>query len=523
MDKTKTFFTYKRRFDKSIKKSYVKFLNKLKIKLFRFVSGNKILSKYFSPYERIEEFKFLKKFDPSHWYQDSSSLNDEENFKSIPYENISLNEVIYFKTVEIDNFGKWRKKLIAKFHNDEYLSSAFEKKRFKNDLVFLKDDLGTISFQKIASLNFSKKPRKTNDLISYVRLSFIKTEESYFILRMSVKPSNKFEEIFKEIVKNEGVNYFKTHYNNFRSIIKTRRFVSYKTYPDNLKIQNIKGLLEDLDFQVKESVLKNLIGDFHSVKLPKIEFYIIDNIIEFKKDSEMNSYFRTSPENIYTSKNKSLKLLFKLKEDRSLIQVIKQKFNESSNADFEFSTIEEEYLLRSLSFPCVFQGILFMQQNRLNKLKREVYDYVSEQNNRSFFNRFLFIFSNLKYVKLKQRLAYILAINKRFENEFTEQKILVYTHEFKLEIFKPFEKPISDENNLLNEIIKKFISQIKELNSITKSTNEIFKIVEELNSFRTNLILQIVSLAITFLAFIFAFQDIRSLFNKVMKYIFSLI
>jgi len=66
--------------------------------------------------------------------------------------------------------------------------------------------------------------------------------------------------------------------------------------------------------------------------------------------------------------------------------------------------------------------------------------------------------------------------------------------------------------NLLNYLIKKFKSEISHLTKKKDDINEVFKNIEELNSYRTNYILQIVSLLIGVLAFIFAFDKVKDFF-----------
>jgi hypothetical protein len=61
----------------------------------------------------------------------------------------------------------------------------------------------------------------------------------------------------------------------------------------------------------------------------------------------------------------------------------------------------------------------------------------------------------------------------------------------------------------LSYYIEKFKNDIKYLTKKKDDVNIVFKNIEELNSYRTNFILQIVSLIVGILAFIFAFEKVR--------------
>ncbi len=66
----------------------------------------------------------------------------------------------------------------------------------------------------------------------------------------------------------------------------------------------------------------------------------------------------------------------------------------------------------------------------------------------------------------------------------------------------------STETNILDYYKETFKNDIKYLDKKKDDINIVFKNIEELNSYRTNFILQIVSLIVGILAFIFAFEKV---------------
>ena len=361
-----------------------------------------------------------------------------------------------------------------------------------------------------------------------------KTNESYFILKFLVNPSEKFKNIFEKIIKSEPVGLITPHFNSLLGIIKTRRFISFETFVMSLKCRNLDDLLVDLNYQIKKTLTKHFKGYFHDSKknymLPCIEYFEVGNMIDFHQDEDLNFNFDGGSEGYYCSNDKEIEIYpsNRNKKDQTLIKVVKQKAeNKAYNTDdhpIEWNNIESSYLIKSLSFPCVFQGILKEQFRKLNLLKRNIYDFVSDSNKSKFIKSLLLFYYNSRYVKLKKELTQILLTTKRFENEFTKDKIYLYTSEYDLRKFNHQNlNNSSDDKNLLNFITEKLNYQVKDLDKKTQSINEIFKIIEELNIYRTNYILQITSLFVAILAFIFAFDKAKEFILKVYEYILHML
>jgi hypothetical protein len=524
MNNSESVFFYSNRYNLSVKHAIEKYNNNFKSKLLNFLYRNRFTSEYLDGYDlfnlRRSFFKNVYSFD-----KDIKSINNE----SKQYKDIKLLELDYFEALEIDNFDKYRGRIISKFSNNEKFSSSSSRENLKQRLDEVKKEFDSISWGNLFSVNFEKKRRLNNNLIKKFDVSYIKTNESYFILKIKIKPSDEFKNIFQEIINSEDVNISKHHYNSYYNILKLRRFYFSESKFISSKCLSIENLLSDLNQQVKRNITKHFKGYFHNSKIdvavPSIEYYEVNDFSKFHDDSALKKNFYTGSDGHYSTPDDQVEIYFSNYRKRSTrVQVVKQKGHGSTpqkGKDItDYDKIESYYLLNSLAFPCVFRGILIELFEKLNSLKREIYDFGNDTNNINIFKSlFLFNYNN-SYLKLKQTLVQILITTKRFENEFTKKKLAIYTSEYKLEDFTPRNyKGGFKKKNLLYDIVVEFNNNIKALRHKTSSTNEIFKTIEELHSYRTGYVLQIMSLFIACLAFIFAFDRAK----KILVIVYNLI
>lgn len=524
MTNTEKHFIYKQRFNNSFQDRFDKIIDSIKCNSRKFLSKNKWISTYLDHYEvyslnrdrLTDKHSFTKAFD----------IPDIELYI---YKDIKLKTIVFYEAIEIDNFDKYRKKILSKFADNQVFFSTKSKDDLKQKLSEVKQNLDVISWGDLFSLSYKKKIKKINDLISFINVSYIKTNESYFILKIEITLSEKFNSIFDQIVNSKDVSLSVPQYNTFLNILKTRRFISYETYINSLKCKNIEMLISDINQQVKLNVTKHLKGYFHNSKtssiLPSVEYYEVGNIVDFHKDSDLKQNFNTGFDGHYALKDNEIEIYFSNSSERkhNLIQIVKQKGHGSKerqgNDYSDYDKIETHYLLDSLAFPCVFRGIMKEQFENLNTLKRDIYDFVYDTKDNSIIKKILFFYYNSRYITLKQGLTQVLLTTKRFETEFTKQNIYLYTRHFELHKFEPRNRRIEkDDKNLLLRIIDELNYLIKSLDTKSRSTNEIFKTIEELNSYRTNYLLQMVSLFIAVLAFIFTFDKTKNLCISVFNY-----
>jgi len=69
----------------------------------------------------------------------------------------------------------------------------------------------------------------------------------------------------------------------------------------------------------------------------------------------------------------------------------------------------------------------------------------------------------------------------------------------------------------LEKFIKNFSWQVKELDRQTRGINEVFRSIEEINVYRTNLMLQLISILIAILAIIFTFDKVKSFLSNLFR------
>lgn len=524
MTNQENIFLYNRRYNLNLKETFESYNSEFKAKVLLAISKNRFTSKFLHVFD-IVTFK-EKIHNGIYSYNKKFKLRDE-NSKS--YKKIQLLELNYFEALEIDDFDKYKDKITSKFSNKPLFYSSRSKSELKEKLANIKKNLDAISWGILFYINFEENRKINNDLISSVDVSYIKTNESYFILNIKILPSEKFKKIFSKIIENTDIMLSKQHYHTYIDILKLKRFQSHQTVSLSSKSLNIDNLLSDLNQQVKKNITKHFKGYFHNSKidfsLPLIEYYEVEDFIDFHNDLSLKQNFNTGTDGHYSIDDNQIEIYFTNSNKRSTrIQVIKQKGHgntvQNGKDHTDYDLLETHYLLNSLAFPCVFRGILNELFEKLNSLKRDIYDFGNDTKNINIFKSLFFFKYNNSYLKLKQTLVQILITTKRFENEFTKDNLALYTSEFELNDFTPrnYKRKI-EKKNLLFDIVEEFSASIISLKDKTISTNEIFKSIEELNTYRTSYLLQIISLFIAILAFIFAFDKAKDF----SLYIFHLI
>ena len=517
------FFYYKRY--KSKKENLEEYNTLFKIKLLSMLYKNSFTSKKLDLFDR---YLLTKKNKNGKFSFDKKFKLKNENIEA--YKDIQLCKIDYFEAIEIDDFHKYVDKIISKFSNDDKLfRSTNDRKQLKDKLQNVKKNLDSISWGSLFYINYEKHREKDNDLISNVSIGYIKTNESYFIIQIRISFSKKFKDLFAQIIDSEDVSLSKQHYHSYLNILKLRRFHSYESISMSSKCINIENLLSDVNFQVKENITKHFIGYFHkkntNISLPTIEYYEVEDLKLFHNDSSLKQNFNTGFEGHYAIEDNQIEIYFSNNDKRlSRLQVVKQKGHgkrkQSGKDHTDYDYMETHYLLNSLAFPCVFRGILTELFDKLNNLKRDIYDFGNDTKKINIFKSLFFIKYNSSYLELKQTLVKILITTKRFEKEFNKDNLALYTSEYDLKDFTPRNyRRKQEKHNLLHDLIEDFSAQIKDLKNKTAAINEIFKSIEELNTYRTNYFLQIISLFIAILAFIFTFNKVKDFFYNLLSYI----
>jgi len=521
-NKTQKYYLYNKRYLKKSERK-LRLHNCIKGAILEFITNNKKLCNRFDIWEsfKLERYQWLDK----HNLGRSEVPFEHNDF----YSGIRLNAISFFEVVEIDDCSKFRKTVLSKFGNSRDFWGIDRKEELKEKLIDLENKFDNISWGRLFTVNYKKHKDKSKDLIDYIDCNYIKTNESYFIIRFDISISDKAKSLIKKIIEQKDVGLTFPNYNSYVKILTSKRFYYNESFRGGLKNYNINNLVKDINTQVKQNVTKYFKGYFHRSKildvLPSIQLFEVDDIKKFKEDYDLQDIFTTSFGRYYSLQDEQIEIHFSDSWDNTqeLIQIVKQKGHgdrEKNKSDLtNYDKIEDHYLIRGLSFPCIFSAILREQTNKINTLKRQIYDQIKMSGNKFILRQFLLIGMNKKYLQLKHKSVQILLTIKRFENEFTDKKITLYTRDFPLDTFVLRDKRNNKERNLLQYYVKAFRFQINGIDKRTKSLNEVFKSLEEFNSYKTNYILQLFSIFIAILAFIFAFDKTKNFIIEIFKMI----
>lgn len=514
--KSENYFYYEKK-HKTKSEKREEYAYKLKQKLYTFLLENRYFEKKLNAIDRHTKLRNDREIHISRNYY-SDRIISKNQPKS--YKKLKLPYISFFEVIEIDKFDNFKKNLISKFSSKH---SRFGKEiRYKDELEKklnkIKIDLDSSGFGNLINLNFKELKTNHSDYIDFLTISYIKTNESYFILHIEVKPSEKFNKVSSKIFKSSETSLSTRHFHSFKNIFKDRLFTGYTSFKGSLTRENIDNLISDLQFQIDYNILRHLNGYFTTSKLthkiPKIEHYTIKKLKKHKENNSFYSFFSFSNIVQFTSKD-GLVDVYTNNED-NLVTIIKEEEHGkkirtgSDHTDYDW--LESYYLIQSMAFPCVFDAILNEEFSKLNHIKRKMYDFLENTNKWRFYKYFLLFHQNNKYLKLKKEITKLNLITNRYKNEFNDRALnFLINHSSDVSQYEYSDKNRRqiDESNLLTYYIEKFKDRIKYLTKKKDDINTVFKNIEELNSYRTNFILQVVSLIIGILAFIFAFEKVR--------------
>jgi hypothetical protein len=491
-----------------------------KAHLFRLLNKNALTRKLLNHTDHHYHYKNEREDHVAESYYLSKITSEKDYDKT--YNGVDLQRIEYTEVIEIDRFNQLHSGILAK------LSKRFQGMKLGGDTKDLRSSRAEFDIMqtgRLIDLNFKKNRKKNNDLLSHVNIAYTKTKESYFILRLSVHPSDKFKDEFRKILEGQEAMLSERHYHRSADILFHKAtFISHETFVSSLTALNMRSLVADLSNQLHTNVTRHLRGYFARVggrmDPPRIEYYEFDDIEKAKKDRFWKNYFDTSYYGYHSLKDGGVHLYRKdrYREESNLFCLVKQKGhgarenhpNDASN----YASIETHYLLRSLAFPCAFSAVLKEEYYQLLQLKRQVYDFAASSGASQGLKFSLLFSHNREYLRLKKHLTKIIVTTRRFENEFDKRSLSWLTHESNLSAFVPVQSDMYKQPDLLKQFLEDLTREMQSLHKKTAGLNEIFKTTEELNAYRTNLALQVASLIITILAFIFAFDKVRELFVR---------
>ncbi len=473
-----------------------------------------------------------KRLNPSDYFaakkaeRETFGHDTNERFK---YDKIEISRVKFFEALEIDDFDNYKSILISKSPDTSHLLFGRSKESIKEALDKIKNSLDTISYGgELFHLRFNNQ--KYSDLLQGASISYIKTFESYFILCIEVKPSDKFNQIFSSIVSSNEYQIETTIYNNSLKILRTGKFVKHSAVTLSNLAYSLDNLFSDLDYQVRYNITNTLKGQFYKKEsLPRIEMFEVESIEDFQRDAILRHVIGNVRDSFSLDDTK-IQIITRpySNGDNYRIRVVKEKGHgkrkESASDLTDYDKIETHDILLSLSLPCTLDAILRNHSEELNQLKRRVYDYINESAKRNFWNKILFLKYSQNYVNLKVSLAKNILTFKRFEEEFSNRNLRIFSRDLDLRSFKRAQSNNreSDENSDLKTYFESlFKSQIERLNKKIATLEQVFKPIEDLSIYRVNFWLQISSLFIGVLALILGLDKLTALFIKFYKWLIS--
>lgn len=463
--------------------------------------------------------RYLIKKEPS-----ERALEDER----IYYSDITFPKVKYFEVFNIDDFDKYRPLLLKHLKDEGPRLFKPTREKLENAFQAIKDSLNTISYDgDVAYMQFDKSD--SDDLIKHVSIGYIKTRESAFILTVDVTTSQKFQDQFAAIIKSKDIQIEELIFNDLKTIIRTGIFIKHSAIHASSIGKGISDLIGDLNHQIKKNLTNKLGGTFSNSKdLPRIEYFEINSMEDFSKDKflAMEIGYRDADFSLSDKKIKIVTSYNFVSSNR--FRIIKEKghgkkINQSPNDLTDYDWVETYELSQALSLPCSLSAILGNQVTNLTKLKREIYDYITASANRKFYQNFTIFSWKKKYERLKIKLALSILTFKRFEEEFDNKNLNIYFHHYSdLKMF------IQNDSNSIDNMVKgidletslkeTFKRQIEGLNREIGILEHVFKPIEDLHVYRLNIWLQMTSLLIAILAFIFAFEKVQGFISHLVNF-----
>jgi len=517
MSENEDVYIYQRRFiDYSFKEKSSIFIESLKERILK----------------RIATSWFRKRLHPADYFsienerRKSFGFNNESRIK---YSKLELTRVKFFEALDIDDFDNYKAVLLSKFPDEAPLSSELHRESIKDNLDKIKTSLDSISYGgELSYLKFDNK--KSADLLQGAHLSYIKTFESYFILCIEVRPSEKFKQIFNSIISADDFGMETIKYNKLLTIFRTGRFVSHSSMGMSTLSHGLDNLVADLNYQVRHNITNHLKGQFYkSERLPRIEHFEVENIEDFHKDSILEELIGNFKGSFSLEDNKIHIFVNRFSSGKNYrLRVLKERGHgkkEKSKSDLtDYDWVETHYLHQALSLPCTLDAILSNQNDELNQLKRKVYDYINDSSKRIFWNKFRILKYSQTYVDLKVSLAKGILTFKRFEEEFSNRNLRIFSRYGNFENFKRpsvNDEIAEDEKDLKLYFETSFNRQIEQLNKRISTLEQVFKPVEDLSVYRVNFGLQVTSIIIGGLAIILTFDKLIPIIVKFYNWLVS--
>lgn len=435
-------------------------------------------------------------YDPSKWKYDEP-YEEKPHYSEVKTKSITLVEVI-----EIDEFDEFEKAIVklvsSKSNLYNYNPSGDNIKKVKHRLQDIKVEFNKIKYESLFAFDLRESTHPDFSLIDFLSCSFVKTHESYVILQFLVKPSALFHESFEKLLEGKSGMMSIPIYNNIVTALRTNRAYNQSTSRDIIE-NNISYLFMDINVQVKRFVKRHFNGLFlKSAKLnylPSVEVFTVNSIPECLAGKGLKNYLRRASYDDYMNEDQTLavvsqNLMFDFVKLRGFKILITDKFMASEEESVVNYHIEK--LIRAVSVTWALRNITDVIGTRSIDLKRRVFDFIKINSKKSLINWLLRIPRTYEMISLKSSLVQMKVVVGRLENEFAPKNLKIYTQDAHLEELVNAER----EGNFKIRVTSQIRYRIEHLEREIDQLKQYFKLVEEINKFRTNLSLQIVSLLV---------------------------
>ncbi len=168
--------------------------------------------------------------------------------KSEEFQNINVQKITYFDSIQIKDVKKFQKYLlrnIDKFGGNNSIFNLKEKIN-KSCEKFVKSYKST-GFGTIVTLQSNDEL----DLISTFKITYIKGLQNNLIINYTIYPSDKFQGLFKQSLFAPDITINKLIFNSFKEVIKKKRICT--GFYSSLKTRDywINKVLDEINYQFK--------------------------------------------------------------------------------------------------------------------------------------------------------------------------------------------------------------------------------------------------------------------------------
>jgi hypothetical protein len=378
------------------------------------------------------------------------------------------------------------------------------------------ESYGFISYRGLFSIS-NDKINDNNDLFDLVEFKCYKTSDTYFLLKLEVTPSDKFQSLTREIIDTNIIPVDLPQLFQIRDFIKYKRIIRGLKAPGYPKEQAFNFLVEDLIYQIRKEFLFNFKGFYSdsSKTNPHIIIFNSKDQLSFADFRIGFGVFSTRPCDIYYNEALSFFIINKARyETTNCLYVIGD--SDSFPDEFNQDKILIHIALSNTLYPSWILLNYFRDLNtQITSLRKTVYSFIHKN-----------YFSFNKQIKIQTKLSRMKILVNRINIEFNDGNIDHYinSEDFDLNLMLLVNNSWSKDPNFYTYVDRLFKYYTKDIKSQIIEIEDYFKEISNINLIKTNMRMQFFILLISILGLLLALSNIHkliSLVNCVIKLIFK--